>query len=84
MTTISAKDFRNNHFCLISTRNGYVDCSMNDNASLENAMHYRTVSEFVVNALRFWNQEELDALSPFVAIDAETGEIIDEFEIKEG
>lgn len=83
MTTINAKDFRNNHFCLINTKNGYVDCFMNDNASLENAMHYRTVGEFVVEVLRFWNQEKLDALSPFVAIDAETGEIIDEFEIKE-
>lgn len=84
MTTITAKPYEFRRFCYINTKHGYVGRYAENNVSLEDAKVYRSVGEFVIDALRYWAKEEIEEASPFVAIDANTGEVIDEFEIKEG
>lgn len=84
MTTITVKHYEFRRFCCINTKYGYVGRYVENNASLEDAKIYRTVGEFVVDALHHWTKDEIEENAPFVAIDTNTGEVIDEFEIKEG
>ena len=84
MTTITAKPYEFRRSCLIKTKYGYVGRYIENNVSLEDAKVYRTIGEFVLEALRYWTKEEIEEASPFTAIDIKTGEVIDEFEIKEG